>query len=277
LFPTWEMLFHPNGKKKNVFFASNQKPHNMIFSSTPLLVLLLAAAVPFGYCQDPAQGNKDFFCFDILLIAKKKIKVGSDMLKPPIQLELSPTLKPNGKFLLILWSLEHFFRHGRADFCLLIFFFGLASKRVTISTLFNLSTLGLVCLAALVCFSPSHLCTGQGWQIYNEYFQWEPEYNYNSPAHHVKAGDVLFGSVTYDPANQAYVVFHSDMTDGWNITSVIPIQKKGDGNYKDYTIAYFVMEKSWNCNQYPPDGIVTFYDIKIQYNKQTVIPKWTTG
>ena len=36
--------------------------------------------------------------------------------------------------------------------------------------------------------------------------------------------------------------------------------------------AYFVFEKEWDCDQYPPDGEVTFYDIKMQYNNKTVCP-----
>jgi len=117
---------------------------------------------------------------------------------------------------------------------------------------------------------------GSSWSIYNEYYQWEPEYNYDSPSHTVKPGDILFGSVTYVPSNNTYTVYHSDLNDGWSVTSSIGIQKTGS-QYKLYTIAYIVFEKDADCDQYPSDGQVTFYDIKIQYDGQTVSPQWDTG
>eukprot|EP01012_Entosiphon_sulcatum_P052037 TRINITY_DN71494_c0_g1_i1.p1 TRINITY_DN71494_c0_g1~~TRINITY_DN71494_c0_g1_i1.p1 ORF type:complete len:239 (+),score=37.97 TRINITY_DN71494_c0_g1_i1:23-718(+) len=115
------------------------------------------------------------------------------------------------------------------------------------------------------------------WEIYNEYFQWVPEHNENSASHVVKPGDVLFGSVTFDQNKQAYTMVHSDLTTGWNVTTTIPVQRTLSGAYKKYTIAYFVFEKEAPCDCYPPDGSVTFYDIKIQYDGQTVSPTWTTG
>lgn len=60
---------------------------------------------------------------------------------------------------------------------------------------------------------------------YNEYFQWSPEHNYNSDSHSVKAGDVLFGSVRYNPENNSYTAYHSDMNSGWSVTTSIPIQR----------------------------------------------------
>lgn len=124
---------------------------------------------------------------------------------------------------------------------------------------------------------PVNPWVGDSWQIYNEYFQWSPEYNYDSDATTVNPGDVLFGSVTYVPENNTYTIFHSDQTSGWSVTSSIPIQQDDSGNYKNYTIAYIVFEKDADCNQYPPDGSVTFYDIEIQYDGKTVSPAWTTG
>jgi len=116
------------------------------------------------------------------------------------------------------------------------------------------------------------------WEIYNEYFQWEPENNINSDSHTVQAGDILFGSVTFNPKNQSYTMYHLDMTDGWSVKTNIPVQQDPDtGYYKNFTIVYFVFEKDADCDQYPADGEVTFYDIKIQYNNKPVLPQWTTG
>jgi hypothetical protein len=53
------------------------------------------------------------------------------------------------------------------------------------------------------------------------------------------------------------------------VQTEIPVQRKGFSDYKNYTILYFVFEKEWSCDQYPPDGIVTFYDIAVQYDGVT--------
>jgi hypothetical protein len=118
---------------------------------------------------------------------------------------------------------------------------------------------------------------GDHWEIYNEYFQWSPENNINSDSHVVQPGDELFGSVTFNPSKQSYTVFHSDNNDGWNVTFEIPVQRDNNGQYKKYTIAYIVFEKVNDCDQYPPDNQVTFYDIKIEYNGQQVEPSWKTS
>ena len=51
-------------------------------------------------------------------------------------------------------------------------------------------------------------------QIYNEYYQWSPSHNQNSASHHVNAGDLLFGSITYIPATNSYDIYHNS-SDGW--------------------------------------------------------------
>ena len=35
-------------------------------------------------------------------------------------------------------------------------------------------------------------------------------------------------------------------------------------------VVYFVYEKVWQCDAYPPDGEVTFYDIKVEYDNIVV-------
>ncbi len=44
----------------------------------------------------------------------------------------------------------------------------------------------------------------------------------------------------------------------------IKIQKDSKGNYKNYSIAYFPFEKTAPCGDYPPDEVVTFYDIQVR-------------
>eukprot|EP01116_Phalansterium_solitarium_P014482 TRINITY_DN3217_c0_g1_i1.p1 TRINITY_DN3217_c0_g1~~TRINITY_DN3217_c0_g1_i1.p1 ORF type:complete len:248 (-),score=62.45 TRINITY_DN3217_c0_g1_i1:99-842(-) len=119
---------------------------------------------------------------------------------------------------------------------------------------------------------------GSSWSIYNEYFQWSPEHNENSASHTVQAGDELYGSVDFNAGNQSYTVYHSDLNDGWSVTSNIRVQRKEFGHvYKNYTIMYFVFEKVASCAQYPKNGEVTFYDIEVEYDGKPVTPVWTTG
>lgn len=150
---------------------------------------------------------------------------------------------------------------------------------------------------------PVNPWVGNGWSQYIEYYQWVPEYNYDSSMHNVSPGDVLHGVLTYNANNNSYTITHTNMNDGWSVTSVIPIQKAKSGGYKQYTIMYVVFEKPANCDQYPPEGMspstpyiaetrvrayvrqlinlcagkVTFYDIAVEYNNQPVTMAWTTG
>ena len=115
------------------------------------------------------------------------------------------------------------------------------------------------------------------WQIYNEYFQWQPVHNENSPSHDVRAGDLLYGKVVFEK-NNSYTMYHKDINDGWSVQTNIPIQRDESGSYKKYNIIYFVMEKSqWDCDQYPPDNRVTFTDIKVEYDYKLVTPVWKTA
>jgi hypothetical protein len=118
---------------------------------------------------------------------------------------------------------------------------------------------------------------GSSWQIYNEYFQWQPEHNENSDAINVKAGDAVYGKVTYNANTNAYDMYHSVLSSGKSVNMSVPIQKDSKGNYKLFTIMYFVFEKVCSCDQYPPNNQVTFYDIVAQYDGQTVTPKWNTS
>jgi len=125
---------------------------------------------------------------------------------------------------------------------------------------------------------PVNPWTGRQWEIYNEYYQWVPTHNQNSASHVVAAGDVLYGSVTLNDADHSYMLYHKDETSGWSVNMSIPIQQKGS-DYKNYTIVYIVYEKTAPCADYPPDGEVTFYNIKIEYEGKdaTSNMKWTTA
>eukprot|EP01083_Nonionella_stella_P095923 269423_1 len=118
------------------------------------------------------------------------------------------------------------------------------------------------------------------WTIYNEYFQWEPPHNENSKSTVVYPGDLLYGSITYQPASNSYDVYHSDQTEGheWSVNMTIEVQKSGRGEYKVYNMIYVVFEKVCKrCDMYPPDDIVTFQNISVFWNGKKVDPLWTTA
>jgi len=125
---------------------------------------------------------------------------------------------------------------------------------------------------------PVNPWTGSQWEIYNEYYQWSPTHNENSQSHVVAAGDVIYGSITFNQADQSYMLYHKDMNNGWSVNMSVPVQKSGT-NYKTYTIIYFVYEKVAQCSQYPPDGEVTFYNIKVEVGGKDVTNQisWTTA
>jgi len=119
--------------------------------------------------------------------------------------------------------------------------------------------------------------TGNSWQIYNEYFQWQPQHNFDSASHTVKAGQTVYAYVTYNKSIESYTMYNSIMETGWGVMSTIPIQKQ-NGSPKTYTDAYFVMEKdASSCKQYSPDGQVTFYDIVIEWDGAQMSPSWSTA
>eukprot|EP01091_Cochliopodium_minus_P011779 TRINITY_DN3430_c0_g1_i1.p1 TRINITY_DN3430_c0_g1~~TRINITY_DN3430_c0_g1_i1.p1 ORF type:complete len:236 (-),score=68.99 TRINITY_DN3430_c0_g1_i1:41-715(-) len=114
------------------------------------------------------------------------------------------------------------------------------------------------------------------WLIYNEYYQWNPTYNYDSHMIKVQPGQIVYGSVTYVPGNNSYTMKNS-ILGGESVSSSIAIQLE-NGQPKVYTDAYFVLEKvASNCKQYPPEGVVTFYDISVSYeNVVDKTPAWST-
>ena len=90
---------------------------------------------------------------------------------------------------------------------------------------------------------PVNPWVGNEWQIYNEYYQWSPTYNFNSeavcgglvirlvwcltfsfPKRKTNPGDLLYGSVALTADRKAYNLTHTDVTDGWTVNTIIPIQ-----------------------------------------------------
>jgi len=116
------------------------------------------------------------------------------------------------------------------------------------------------------------------WQIYTEYYQWSDGYNSNSEAQSANPGDTLLGRITYmGDGQQAYKIIQTDTTSQVSSSQVQPVQQDGNGVYKNYTIAYVVYEKVNDCNEYPPDGQVTFTSIRVFCNGTQITPQWTTS
>eukprot|EP01060_Flectonema_neradi_P033448 TRINITY_DN5620_c0_g3_i1.p1 TRINITY_DN5620_c0_g3~~TRINITY_DN5620_c0_g3_i1.p1 ORF type:complete len:244 (+),score=68.09 TRINITY_DN5620_c0_g3_i1:56-733(+) len=126
-------------------------------------------------------------------------------------------------------------------------------------------------------FQPVNPYVGGGWEMYVEYFQWKPVHNENSASADVSPGDTLHGVVTFDESKQEYTAVHTNLRTGKSITKTIGVQKDGE-KYKEYTMMYIVFEKTCrSCLQYPPNGIVTFFDIVLEYEGTKVIPAWSTA
>eukprot|EP01084_Bolivina_argentea_P084854 153413_1 len=126
---------------------------------------------------------------------------------------------------------------------------------------------------------PVNPCHNGQWELYNEYFQYNPIYNKNSEMHFVKPGDIIHGVITYNgDSKQSYKMHLTDLTDGWSVNTTIKVQQLENGKYKKYTYAYIVFEHQCSyCSDYPPENEIIFYNISIYYNNSKVIPKWTTG
>ena len=129
-------------------------------------------------------------------------------------------------------------------------------------------------------FQPVNPWMGSSWSAYVEYFQWEPTHNENSKSIDANPGDVLHGVVDFDESAQTYTAVHTNLNTKQSVTKTIDVQKETifGSDYKKYTIMYIVFEKTCrSCAQYPPNDIVTFYDIDLQYEGQRVTPSWNTS
>eukprot|EP01127_Copromyxa_protea_P002191 TRINITY_DN12081_c0_g1_i1.p1 TRINITY_DN12081_c0_g1~~TRINITY_DN12081_c0_g1_i1.p1 ORF type:complete len:222 (-),score=43.28 TRINITY_DN12081_c0_g1_i1:21-686(-) len=119
---------------------------------------------------------------------------------------------------------------------------------------------------------------GDSWSLYTEYYQWSDGYNRNSDSVAVNAGDTLWGQLTYlGDDKQSYKLSNTDLTTSKSSGMTIPVQKDSNGHFKKYTILYIVYEKVAECSEYPPDGSVTFTDIKVFCNNTLITPEWKTA
>lgn len=129
----------------------------------------------------------------------------------------------------------------------------------------------------LCLIQPVNPWLGNSWAAYTEYYQWSNSYNRNSASIGVNAGDTMHGVMSFnDGAEQSYTITQTDVTTGQSSSMTIPVQKE-NGKYKTYEIQYVVFEKVAQCNQYPPNGKVSFTNLIVKCNNVTVTPQWSTG
>jgi hypothetical protein len=109
---------------------------------------------------------------------------------------------------------------------------------------------------------------GSSWNFYTEYYQWSPTNNQDSTSYGTQTGHVLQGEIVFNGADkQSYDVIQTDTTSGQTSKMTIPVQKHWSGDYKNYSVLY----------DYPPDEKVTFEDVLVQCDGQTITPQWKTA
>jgi hypothetical protein len=136
-------------------------------------------------------------------------------------------------------------------------------------------------LQPVTCWGPD------SWTLSTEYFQWTPDYNFNSEFVTVSTGNLCYGEVVYLPPgkNSTEPQYRVSMGSGDSQSSastwqIAPIQiDSKTGARKNYTNAYVVFEHPFHkCHKYPKSDKMEFFDIVLECNGQRVVdPKWTTG
>jgi hypothetical protein len=121
---------------------------------------------------------------------------------------------------------------------------------------------------------PVNPWSGSAWSMYTEYYQWKPTHNSNSKTYSVEAGQTLKGALVYDDSTDSYDLSQEIVETGQVSSQNVVCQ---DG--KKYTLPYVVYEKTFPCKDYPPDEIVTFYDVKVECDGQdcTSDVAWTAA
>lgn len=109
---------------------------------------------------------------------------------------------------------------------------------------------------------------GDGFFMFQEIFDWTDMRDKQSEPLHVKAGDVVTASVTYESDSHSYIM---NMTSRDTNTAsnyhykLLPRQKATE------SVGYFVLEHQPNsCKQLPPNGYVGWTDIAVEVNGQPV-------
>lgn len=130
------------------------------------------------------------------------------------------------------------------------------------------------------------------WTLSTEYFQWKPNYNFNSDFVTVATGNLAYGEVVYLPpsgsGNHSQPPQYRLWMEGINLHhnssastgQIAPVQRDPtSGVYKNYTIGYVVFEHPfYKCYKYPKCDEMEFFDIILECDGKVVTkPTWTTG
>jgi len=114
----------------------------------------------------------------------------------------------------------------------------------------------------------------RSWSMYTEYYQWRPTHNSNSRSYTVKAGQTLHGAIEYLASTDSYRLTQTIVETGVSSTQVVTAQ-----NGKKYNLPYVVFEKTFPCENYPPNQVVTFRNIIAECDGKDCASdiKWTTA
>jgi len=108
------------------------------------------------------------------------------------------------------------------------------------------------------------------WGTWNEYYEWDIGYDYQSPHRAASAGDVIFASVAYNATTNAYDMITQNLSNGALSQTSIPIVED-----VVYSNAFFVIEHQVNrCSQMPASGSLQFANITLEVANQPVAAQW---
>ena len=114
---------------------------------------------------------------------------------------------------------------------------------------------------------------GNSWVGYTEHFDWNGGTNKNSRMIDVRAGDVMHGTVTYNPQENSYTQTQTNTRTGETSSMDVPVTDN-----ETFEHFWIVLEKVPEvCSQLPPSGTVTFYDIIVEYDNVKIDPVYTTS
>mmetsp|Transcript_27135 Transcript_27135/g.37882 ORF Transcript_27135/g.37882 Transcript_27135/m.37882 type:complete len:276 (+) Transcript_27135:62-889(+) len=97
---------------------------------------------------------------------------------------------------------------------------------------------------------------GNQWTMFTEFTELDKNHHQNSDQYAVKPGQIIEGTLEYNAETDSYLVSEQNIETGQISSQIVPCS---DG--KQYRTPYVVYEKTFPCNSYPPDEIVTFFDI----------------
>lgn len=108
----------------------------------------------------------------------------------------------------------------------------------------------------------------RGWSMetrYHKYWPWDWR---SSRGYAAEAGQTLHGSIAYDESSDSYTIKQTIVETNDTTWQVVKCR-----HGEKFTVPYVVYEKVWHCGSYPPDGRVTFTDIKVECDGQDCTSK----